>query len=369
MDDFILEFERAAIKVSWESLDHAGGSAEDTPSMLRSLWAGRTDTAAPYMHLWSGLLGESRLWSATAPAAYLLSILVRDGRFGGDDKTLRESVFVFFRELALRRRSEQTPRSPVSSIVDLVTPAPETACGLVIPTLLEVELSFVDDSDTRLASCAATAAVAAVTTSQGSFPSQRRTLIKSLKARVQSTGSSADRTGALLDLGRLGESLSGFLSSQERVIRLAAALGSADLSNQRALDVLLDAAHRPGELDTLLSPPGDSNWMTLPQLGGRPLSVVVAEEICARVKDLSLLVQPLVSATRSIGGPIGRLVARPYYRKLFPAGLPPVGIASRPQREVAHFLASSDEVWGQASLQRLLADLKLPVSRDEWERL
>ncbi|MEU4089951.1 hypothetical protein AB0F76_37670, partial [Streptomyces aureus] len=79
MDDFIREFERAAAEVSWGSLDHAGGSAEDTPAMVRFLWEGRTDTAAPYMHLWSDLLGESRVWSATAPAAYLLSILVRDG--------------------------------------------------------------------------------------------------------------------------------------------------------------------------------------------------------------------------------------------------------------------------------------------------
>ncbi|MEU4085019.1 HEAT repeat domain-containing protein, partial [Streptomyces aureus] len=231
------------------------------------------------------------------------------------------------------------------------------------------ELSFIDDPDPRLASCAATAAAAAISTSQGRFPSQRRTLIKSLQARARSTGSAAARAGALLDLGRLGEGLSGFLASHDWAIRLAAALGSADLSDPRALDILLDAARRPRELDTLLSPPGDSNPMTLPQLGGRPLSVVVAEETCARVEDLGSLVQPLVSATRSVGAPMGRLVARPYYRKLFPAGLPPVGIASGPQREVVRFLASCDEVWGQASLQRLLADLKLPVSQDEWQPL
>jgi len=367
MNALIAEFDSSSSQVSWASLHHARGSAEGTPRLLRSLWAGGADAAASYGHLWSDLLGESQVWGATAPAAYLLSILVRDDKFGGDDKTLREGTLVFFRELALTVPSEVVRCSPVSSIVELVTSAPEQACGLVIPTLLGAELSLIDDPSSRLASCASTAAVAAVTTSECSFQSERRMLIESLKARVHSAASSADRAGALLDLGRIGENLSEFLSERDWGTRLAAALGSTDSSNPRVLDVLLDAARRSSELDALLSPPGDSSWMTLPQLGGRRLPIVVAEEVCVRVQDLGLLVQPLISATKMTGAPGGYLVARPYYRKFFANGFPAMGDASRYQMEIACLIATSDEYWRQPGWQRFLAGLKLPTSRESWQ--
>lgn len=366
MDALIAEFESSAGRISWESLDHARGSAEDTPRLLRALWAGGPDAAASYGHLWSDLLGGSRVWRATAPAAYLLSILVRDGKFGGDDKTLREGALVFFRELALRASGEVGQCSPVSSIAELEGPAPEPACSLVIPTLLEVELSLIDHPDLRLASCASTAAVAAVTTSQCSFQPERRMLVKSLTARACSTGPTADRAGALIDLGRMGQDLSEYLPDQDLAISLAAALGSTRSTDLRTLDVLLDAARRISQLDSLLSPPGDSSWMTLPQLGGRRLSIVVAEEVCKRVEDLDLLMQPLISATKMTGSPGGYLVARPYYRKFFVNGFPAMGEASRHQMEIVCIIAEADGYWSQPGWQRFLAGLRLPTSRESW---
>ncbi|MEU5789494.1 hypothetical protein ABZ754_17400 [Micromonospora purpureochromogenes] len=362
-------FDELSGKVPWSQLQHAGGPAADTQEHLRAVWAGgRTSpelVTAGYGHLWSDLLGNDRVWSATAPAAYLLSILIQDESFGDPDPTLRQGILVFFRELAIKVDVGDGRIGTFSSILDLVAPPPVQACRLLLPDLFQVELSMLHARDVRTASCAATAAVAIA--ARGSVPaSDRAKIVQWLSARARSALPVADRASALIDLGELGHLRPEFLRHQHPAVRLAAALAPAMAEDDDATDVLLDLAESPARLDSVLSPANDPSWHTLPQFGGRRIPAVVAEVVSRRVRDIDRLARSASASLSVAPSPGGQAIVRPYLSTIFPDGLPIPGAATTTQKLIARAMVGNRQFWDWRGRARLFQSLRLPLDEEYW---
>lgn len=363
-------FDELSSKVPWSQLQHAGGSAVDTPDHLRALWAGgRTSPeliAAGYGHLWSDLLGGGRVWSATAPAAYLLSVLVQDERFGGSDPTLRQGVLVFFRELAMNVDGNYGQWRASSSILDLVASRPGQACRLLLPGLFQVGVSMLHHRDVRTASCAATAATA-IAARIPAPASERARIVQWLDARARSAIPVADRASALIDLGELGHLRAEFLRDENPALRLASALAPAMAEVDDATAVLLDLAESPGRLDSMLSPADDPAWHSLPQFRGRRIPVVIAETVARRVRDVDRLVNSALASISLAPSPGGQAIVRPYLSAIFPDGLPRPAAATRTQRMIARAMVETREFWDWRGRARLFQSLRLPLEDEAWD--
>ncbi len=254
----IKEFEQRAARVPWAALLHAQGAATDTPARLRALWANDEEgVVAGYTHLWSALVGRDRIWPATGPAAQLLTLLIADERFGGDDPSLRAGVLAFFRQIAkLSQRGDEVP-----------------------PELFDSAMSFLDHPHppTAQASVAASVALLPVAGKQ-----ERRAELKAWLEGAASRGGVADRASAILGLGELGERPEEWLDSPLPGLRLAAALAPAFAHDERATRRLLELSRSPRALDYVLSPMLQPEIMTLAGFDGRRVGMVVAEAVSAR---------------------------------------------------------------------------------------
>ncbi|WP_433262292.1 hypothetical protein ACQPWR_22465 [Micromonospora vinacea] len=365
----IVRFDELSGKVPWSQLQHAGGPAIDTPEHLRAVWAGgRTSpdlASAGYGHLWSDLLGGQRVWSATAPAAYLLSMLVQDEGFGDPDPTVRQGVLVFFRELSMNVDVVDRQCDVASSILDLVASSPVQACRLLLPDLFQVELLMLNDGDARTASCAATAAVA-IAARVHVAASDRAKIVQWLNERARSTLSVTDRASALIDLGDLGHSQPEFLRDHHPAMRLAAALAPAMAEDDDATDVLLDLAESPARLDSVLSPANDSSWQTLPQFRGRPTSVVVAEVVTRRVRNIDHLARGALASLPLATSPGGQAIVRPYLSRIFRNGLPHPEAATMTQKLIARGMVENRQFWDWCGRASLFQSLRLPSDEESW---
>lgn len=362
-------FDDLSKAVPWDQLEHAGGSAGNTPTCLLAAWAGERaglDAAQTgYSHLWSDLLGGGRVWSATAPAAYLLALLIRDDEFGEPDPTLRQGVLVFFRELAVCVAEPGRQWVMVRSINNLVGPPPVEACQLLLPDLFQAAITRFEHPDARTASCAATAAV--VIARSTSVPEKDRSrLVRWLEARARSGVPVADRASALIDLGDLGYRYPEFLVAPHPALRFASALAPAMDEDSDATDVLLELAGAPADLDGLLAPPDAPGLYTLPQLQGRWVSDVVAECVCLRVADLSRLL-PSALATLSAAASTGGYQAVYWYlEKVFPNGLPHPENATAVQRQVARVVVENAQLWNSHARLRLFQRSHMPMDDQLW---
>ncbi len=72
---------RALDTTDWSKLHHAYGRAIDTPDLLRSFWKDDPGGCKRAVgHLWSAVLHQSTLYTATGPAALVVAGLVNDPR-------------------------------------------------------------------------------------------------------------------------------------------------------------------------------------------------------------------------------------------------------------------------------------------------
>jgi hypothetical protein len=412
------------LETDWAALEHAYSQASETPSHLLALVGddaqARSDAVG---FLNSAILHQGTPYSATAPAARVVALLLSDPRtaelvedvfpWRPEPQPLRLALLDFLagvaeactfsiphqellataypvdrHEAELQRldhdrraaMAELGPDPATRLLVDKVElPAglraayedehyqeamaarDVLACREITGELLQQVSPFLDDADEQVRA-SALQVVVAILASPG-LASGRPALIRRLET-VAATGSLSvrERATVAIMLGRLGARPLGLLADAHPAVRACAALTPAMAADPRATRELLIALADPQTADAWFDKP-------LPGLDGR-FRFALVEAAVGRVKDFAellpaaLAVVPLASSytVASDWGPLLQAAfPQPYDqgRPLSPA-----------QRSFLAALVDHDALWeGVANPDLWLMRAGLPQDRDDCRQL
>ncbi|WP_433796605.1 hypothetical protein [Actinoplanes sp. CA-252034] len=379
----------------WDRAFHAYGPARGGEELLDVLRHGGEEAYVreypeavwqPYSFLWSALYCGGRITPATVLALRYLTDAVIADDFGGTDRTLREAAVWWIRDVARaavtaidpdgdRRTAARRDEPAVSAWLDghlsrerpifdggdgsgeVLLAAARADCFDLLPAC-HARLSTLPGRELPDRLRAALASALATLVAHPRLRHHRDEVVARHTEEARH-GTPYHRASMLIGLGELGAATIGWLTDQDVVVRVCAALAPGLATDDAATEVLRRATLDPPALDR------DLDGMHLHQMPFHQRAV--AEALCSRFDRFDPLVDSAVAAVGYDGIQGPGILAEPYLRKAFPAGLPIRGTAA--QRALARTVADHDGLWRDSgSPTRSFARIGLPADRAAWVR-
>lgn len=355
----------------WDALQHAYGSAEDTPPYLCQLLNEDPEVQAEALGMLDmSVLHQGSLYSSTPPAALFVAAILahpqtlaeHESFFPWDDRTrpLRAALLDWLGQIA---DSASCGEAPGSEDVyrdeydgeDKDELEAIRACRSIRPELYDAVEPFLDDPhpDTREAALGTVTVLLKAPDLAELVPRAAHRLRSVLAA----DGSRRERSSAALAMGTWGQDTTGLLDDPDPAVRTCAALATGCAGMPRATAVLLEALQNPAEADHWFPDP-------LPQIDGW-LRFILLKAILDRVdafEDLAWAAMALIplASDYTVDRDWGPLLV-----KAFPTGYRPGLPLSAAQRELLQAVTANDNCWGNIGNKiRWLREAGLPEQRD-----
>ncbi|MGW7367781.1 HEAT repeat domain-containing protein [Streptomyces sp. NPDC054841] len=355
----------------WGALQHAYGSAEDTPPYLCQLLNEDPDVQAEALGMLDmSVLHQGSLYSSTPPAALFVAAILphpqtlaeHESFFPWDDRTrpLRAALLDWLGQIADSASCGEDPGSE-GEYGDEYDGEDEDeleairACRSIRRELYDAVEPFLDDPhpDTREAALGAVTLLLKAPDLAELVPRAAHRLRSVLAA----DGSRRERSSAALAMGAWGQDTTGLLNDPDPAVRACAALATGCARMPRATAVLLEALQNPVEADHWFPDP-------LPQFDGW-LRFTLLKAVLDRVDAFEDLA-PAAMALMPLGSDY--TVDRdwgPLLVKAFPTGYSPGLPLSAAQRELLQAVTANDNCWGNIGNKfRWLREAGLPERRD-----
>ncbi|WP_234322382.1 HEAT repeat domain-containing protein [Streptomyces sp. NRRL B-24720] len=353
--------------IEWDALQHAYGSAEDTPPYLCQLLDEDPEVQAEALGMLEmSVLHQGSLYSSTPPAALFVAAILphpqtlaeHESFFPWDDRNrpLRAALLDWLGQIADSASYGEDPGSEdeygdgYDDEVEAIL-----ACRSIRPELYEAVEPFLDDPHpaTREAALGTVTLLLKAPDLAELIPRAARRLCRVLAA----DGSRRERSSAALAMGAWGQDTTGLLNDPDPAVRACAALATGCARMPRATDVLLEALQDPAEADRWFPDP-------LPQIDGWlrfTLLAAVLDRVDAfeNLAPAAMALIPLAS-DYSVDRDWGPLLV-----KAFPTGYSPGLQLSDSQRELLQAVTANDKCWGNiGNKYRWLSEAGLPEQRD-----
>ncbi|OPG02751.1 hypothetical protein B1R27_31250 [Streptomyces sp. GKU 895] len=355
----------------WGALQHAYGSAEDTPPYLCQLLNEDPEAQAEALGMLDmSVLHQGSLYTSTAPAALFVAAILTDPRtsaehesfFPWDDRTrpLRAALLDWLGNIADSASYGEDPGSEDEYAAEDDGEDDDEreaiqACRSIRRELYDAVAPFLDDPhpDTREAALGAVTLLLKAPDLSELVPHATHRLRSVLAA----DGSRRERASAVLALGAWGQDTTGLLDDPDPAVRTCAALATGCAHVPRATAVLLEALRNPVEAD---------HWFPdrLPHFDGWPrftLLKAVLDRVDA-FEDLAPAAMALIplASDYTVDRDWGPLLV-----KAFPTGYTPGLPLSAAQRELLKAVTANDKCWGDIGNKFLwLRKAGLPDQRD-----
>ncbi|MFF2780579.1 HEAT repeat domain-containing protein [Streptomyces sp. NPDC058052] len=353
----------------WDALQHAYGSAEDTPSCLGQLLNEDPEVQAGALGMLDmSVLHQGSLYSSTPPTARFVAAILTHPRtlaehesfFPWDDRTrpLRAALLDWLGQVVESASYGEDPGSEgeyEEECEDEDELEAIRACRTIRPELYDAVEPFLDDPHPH------TREAALGTVTQLLKAPELAELIPRAAHRLRSVleadGSRRERSSAALALGAWGQDTTGLLDDPDPAVRACAALATGCAHLPRATAVLLEALQNPAEADHWFPDP-------LPQIDGW-LRFTLMKAVLDRVdafEDLAPAAMALIplASDYTVDRDWGPLLV-----KAFPTGYSPGLPLSAAQRELLQAVTANDECWGNIGNKfRWLRKAGLPEQRD-----
>lgn len=354
----------------WGALQHAYGSAEDTPPYLCQLLHEDPEVQAEALGMLDmSVLHQGSLYSSTPPAALFVAAILthrqtsaeHESFFPWDDRArpLRAALLDWLGQVA-----ESAAHGEVRGNEDEYGGAYDGededeleaihACRSIRHELYDAVEPFLDDPhpDTREA---ALGAVTLLLKAPGLTELVPRAAHR-LRSVLAADGSRRERSSAVLAMGAWGQDTTGLLNDPDPAVRTCAALAGRCAPMPRATAVLLEALQNPVEADHWFPDP-------LPQFDGW-LRFTLLQAVLDRVdafEDLAPAAMALIplASDFTVDRDWGPLLV-----KAFPTGYSPGLTLSAAQRELLQAITANDKCWGNIGNKfRWLGEVGLPEQR------
>ncbi|WP_229713025.1 HEAT repeat domain-containing protein [Streptomyces fuscichromogenes] len=367
----------------WDALQHAYGSAGDTPPYLCQLLDEDPEAQAEALGMLEmSVLHQGSLYSSTPPAALFIAAILAHPRtsaehesfFPWDDRSrpLRAALLDWLGQLADSAAygeneyggdeydgdgdgdgeddDEGADEGADEDELEAIR-----ACRSIRPELYDAVEPFLDDPhpDTREAALGTVTLLLKAPDLAERVPRAARRLRSVLAA----DGTRRERSSAALALGAWGQDTTGLLDDPDPAVRTCAALATGCAHVPRATAVLLEALRNPAEADHWFPDP-------LPQFDGW-LRFTLLKAVLDRVdsfEDLAPAAMALIplASDHTVDRDWGPLLV-----KAFPTGHSPDLPLSAAQRELLQAVTANDACWGNiANKLRWLRQAGLPEHRD-----
>ncbi|MET9519506.1 HEAT repeat domain-containing protein [Streptomyces sp. NPDC002994] len=355
----------------WAALEHAYGTAQDTPLRLLQLLDEDPEVQAGALGLLDmSVLHQESLYSATAPAALYVAAVLNDPRtLAGhenystwDDRPrpLRAALLEWLGQVA-----DSAAYSETTGEDDGNDPGVTDAVRAVRATIHDaVSLHLLaPDPTVREAALSATTALLQSPKLAGRISGTTQILRRLL---AQSTDR-RERAATILTIGAWGEDTISWLADPDPAIRACAALSPGCASNAKATRTILRALLDPAAIDSwFLEPTATDPWAgdTLPQITGRLRHALLATAI-DRANDFEEL---LPAALASVPFCSNLTIAEdwgPLLAAAFPSGYDQSAKLTPAQHRYLDALADRDVCWRYTHLvTSWFDDVGLPADRN-----
>ncbi|WP_329375942.1 HEAT repeat domain-containing protein [Streptomyces sp. NBC_01351] len=355
----------------WDTLQHAYGSAEDTPRYLRQLLDEDPAVQAEALGMLDmSVLHQGSLYSSTPLAALFVAAILTHPRtlaehesfFPWDDRPrpLRAALLDWLGQIADSASYGEGPGSEDEYGDELDGEDEDEleairACRNIRPALYDALEPFLDDPhpDTREAALGTVTVLLKAPDLAELVPRAAHRLRNALAAG----GSRRARSSAALALGAWGQDTTSLLNDPDPAVRACAALATGCVHTPQATAVLLEALQNPAEADHWFPDP-------LPQIDGW-LRFTLLKAVLERVdafEDLipaAMALIPLAS-DYTVDRDWGPLLV-----KAFPTGYSPGLPLSAAQGDLLRAVTANDKCWGNIGNKfRWLREVGLPDQRD-----
>lgn len=361
----------------WDALQHAYGSAEDTPAYLCQLLDEDPEVQAEALGMLDmSVLHQGSLYSSTPPVARFVAAILthpqtlaeHESFFPWDDRTrpLRAALLDWLGQIVDSAAYGEEPGSEGEygdedgdqydgEDEDEGEREAIRACRSIRPELYDAVEPILDDPhpDTREAALGAVTLLLKAPDLAEFVPRAAHRLRSVLAA----DGSRRERASAALAMGAWGQDTTDFLNDPDPAVRACAALASGCAHVPRATAVLLEALQNPIEVDHWFPDP-------LPQVDGW-LRFTLLEAVLDRVdafEDLAPAAMALIplASDYTVDRDWGPLLV-----KAFPNGYNPGQPLAVGQRELLEAVTAHEECWGNTGNKlRWLREAGLPERRD-----
>ncbi|WP_329224954.1 MULTISPECIES: HEAT repeat domain-containing protein [unclassified Streptomyces] len=355
------------VATEWDALQHAYGSAEDTPTYLCQLLNEDPEVQAEALGMLDmSVLHQGSVYSSTPPAALFVAAVLthprtlaeHESHFLWDERTrpLRAALLDWLGRIADSASYGEAPGSEGEyDGEDEDELEAIRACRSLRPELYDAVEPFLDDPhpDTREAALGTVTLLLKAPDLAEFVPRAAHRLRRVLAA----DGSRRERSSAALAMGAWGQDTTGLLNDPDPAVRACAALATGCARVPRATAILLEALQNPAEADRWFPDP-------LPQIDGW-LRFTLLEAVLDRVhafEDLAPAAMALIplASDYSVDRDWGPLLV-----KAFPVGYSPGLQLSAAQRELLQAVAANDDCWGNVGNKvRWLREAGLPEQRD-----
>ncbi|MCX4804357.1 HEAT repeat domain-containing protein [Streptomyces sp. NBC_01214] len=364
---------------AWDALQHAYGSAEDTPSYLCQLLDEDPEVQAEALGMLDmSVLHQGSLYSSTLPAARFVAAILthpqtfaeHESFFPWDDRTrpLRAALLDWLGQIVDSASYGEAPGGEgeygdeygdehdgdgdgeLDDELEAIR-----ACRSIRPELYDAVEPILDDPhpDTREAALA-TVTLLLKAPDLAEFVPRAAQRLRSV---LEADGSRRERASALLAMGAWGQDTTGFLNDPDPAVRACAALAPGCAHLTRATAVLLEALQNPAEVDQWFPDP-------LPQVDGW-FRFTLLKAVLDRVdafEDLAPAAAALIplASDYTVDCDWGPLLV-----KAFPNGHGPGQPLTVAQRELLQAVTANEECWGNMGNKiRWLREAGLPEQRD-----
>ncbi|MFJ9100702.1 HEAT repeat domain-containing protein [Streptomyces sp. NPDC102405] len=355
----------------WSALQHAYGSAEDTPQYLCQLLNEDPEVQAEALgKLDMSVLHQGSLYSSTPPAAVFVAAILthpqtlaeHGSSFPWDDRTrpLRAALLDWLGQIADSASYGETPGSEDEYGHEYDGGDEDEleaihACRSIRRELYDAVEPFLDDPhpDTREAALGAVTLLLKAPDLTELVPRAAHRLRSVLAA----DGSRRERSSAALAMGAWSQDTTGLLNDPDPAVRTCAALATGCAHLPRATAVLLEALQDPVEADHWFPDP-------LPQFDGW-LRFTLLKTVLDRVDAFEELVPAAMALIPLASDYTVDRDWGPLLVKAFPTGYSPGLPLSAAQRELLKAVTANDKCWGNIGNKfRWLREAGLPEQRD-----
>ncbi|MFD6891712.1 HEAT repeat domain-containing protein [Streptomyces sp. NPDC059957] len=355
----------------WAALEHAYGTAQDTPIRLLQLLDEDSEVQAGALGLLDmSVLHQESLYSATAPAALFVASVLNDPRtlarhedystWDDRPRPLRAALLDWLGQIADSAAYGETTDEEDGNdpgVTDAVRAVRGVIYGAVSPHLLD------PDPTIREAALSATAALLQspdlADRISGTVQILRRLLTESADRR--------ERAAAILTIGAWGEDTTGWLADPDPAVRACAALSPGCASSTTATRTILRALLDPAAIDSWFREPTAADpWAgdPLPCIEGHLRHALLTTAI-DRVSDFEEL---LPSAMASVPFCSNLTIAEdwgPLLAAAFPSGYEQGAKLTPAQHRYLDALADRDVCWRYTQLiTSWFDDIGLPADRN-----